>query len=235
MIKHAIFPTLIIQDQYPNAYEFKPIFMNKLMKYMTIDGFSSEFTGHVNIHHEEAYAPLFVYISEMIAEYVRAIGIDPEIFDINIIKTWMNITKERHTPFHNHEDAQLSFTYYANIPENLEKPLVFCNAPPHNNDPYYGMIKFNANETNRWNEYDHKFVPSEGDLFIFPSTLNHYTVGYGTEEPDTGCKHVSDLYTKRVCLAGDIIFTYRKNMPRPTGIQPTSNWRIFRNEIHNDL
>jgi hypothetical protein len=228
MIRHALFPTLVLEDQYRDADKFKPIFLSKLMKYMTVDGYSNEYTGHVNIHHEEAFAPLFGYITGSIEEYLRTLAIDPEIFDINIVKTWMNITKERHTPFHSHEDAHLSFTYYANIPDQLEKPIVFSSTPPHMNDPYYGMIRFNSTEVNKFNAYDTGFAPTEGNLFVFPARLSHHTVGYGNSEFDEGCKSLDDLKQKRVCLAGDVFFTYRKVEAKPTGIQPSSNWRIFR-------
>lgn len=234
MIKHSLFPTLVIQEQYAGKEEFKKIFMKKIFKYMTVEGYSNEYTNHVNIHHEETFAPLFGHVTVMIGQYLESLAIDPNVFDINIIKTWMNITKERHTPFHSHEDAHLSFTYYVHIPDNLEKPLVFASTPPHMNDPYYGMISFNSKEKNTYNAYEEAFTPKFGDTFVFPAKLNHYTVGYGVDEKDPGCKSVEDLMNRRICLAGDVLFTYKKNMPKPTGIQPTSNWRIF-NEVHNDL
>jgi len=231
MIKHAIFPTLVLQDRYKDQENFKPIFLKNLFKYFTMEGYSNEFSGHVYMHHEESYAPFFIAITKLIEEYVRTIGIDPNLFDVNIIKTWMNITKERQTPFHSHEDAHLSFTYYPHIPNKIEKPLVFASTPPHMNDPYYGMISFNANERNIYNEYEHAFTPSEGDIFVFPAKLNHYTIGYGEDVKDTGVKSMEDLLDRRVCLAGDILFTYREVQPKPTGIQPIQNWRIFRDEV----
>lgn len=234
MIKHAIFPTLILQEQYPDKENFKKVFFKKIFKYMDVDGYSNEFTGHVNIHHEEAFAPLFGYVSKQIEEYLKTLAVDPNLFDINFIKTWMNITRERHTPFHSHEDAHLSFTYYVHIADELVKPLVFASTPPHMNDPYYGMISFNATESNIYNEYEHAFTPQMGDTFIFPAKLNHYTVGYGEDVKDVGVKTPEELSQRRICLAGDVLFTYKKNMPKPTGIQPTTNWRIF-NEVHDNL
>ena len=57
MIAHDLFPTLVAEFMYPDHDKFKPVFYEHIFKYMTPEGYSNEFTAHVNIHHEENFAP----------------------------------------------------------------------------------------------------------------------------------------------------------------------------------
>jgi hypothetical protein len=71
-------------------------------------------------------------------------------------------------------------------------------------------------------------VPGEGDLFIFPSSLNHsvkYEFNRGYYEPPI--KSIEDVKMKRICIAGDILLTHKELTTNPLGIQPIENWRHF--------
>jgi len=229
MKTHELFPTVVCSWDYPEQDEFAATFYANIFKYMTPDGFSSEFTGHVNIHHEESFGHLFLFATQCLKQYISQLNVDPEMFDLNIVKTWMNITKDRQTPIHSHADANYSFTYYINIPKDIPKPLRFYNneASTHNaNDGYYCMSKFNSSEWNNYNSYTWQFEPQEGQLFVFPANLVHDTVGVVLGK-ESGTKTVDELKQSRICIAGDFLLTYKVPTAKATGIQPVSNWRIF--------
>jgi hypothetical protein len=199
---------------------------------MNEDGISNEETKHVNLHHEAAFSGLFTFASDCARQYVSAMQLNPDIFEFNVVKTWMNITKEYATPTHNHADAHLSFTYYINLPNDCEKPIRFYNYA-NRHEPYPGMIKFN--NPVRWdpiNSYSWQFSPIEGQMFVFPASLPHDTVGTDGAEVgsslEQGCKTVEQLSKSRICLAGDILLTFKERANKPMGLQPVSEWRVFK-------
>jgi hypothetical protein len=96
-------------------------------------------------------------------------------------------------------------------------------------EPFPGSIKWN-NTKNVWDElnsYSWEFAPKEGQLFVFPSTLPHDTVGQSDETIDEGNPTIEMLNENRICLAADIVLTYKEQTPHPLGLQPISNWRTF--------
>ena len=127
---------------------------------------------------------------------------------------------------HNHADAHMSFTYYINIPKEFSKPIRFYNYHARH-EPFPGCIKFN--DPSKWddfNAYTWQIEPREGRLFVFPANLTHDTVGH-EEAKEPGCFTQGDLEQMRVCLACDILLTYKDKASKPLGVQPVSNWRIF--------
>lgn len=227
MIEHALFPTLVCEFHYSKKDEFKDLFYQKIFDYMTPEGYSNEFTGHVNIHHEEAFNPFFAYAMGCVKRYANRLSIDTDRFDFNLVKTWMNIKKDDSTPYHAHGDAHISFTYYVNVPETFVRPIRFHNHE-HRHEPYPGSIKWN-NTSGEWdmlNSYTWQFEPVEGQLFVFPSTLPHDTIG-NTNGQDKGNPTVEELNENRICLAADVLLTYKDKTASPLGVQPVSNWRQF--------
>jgi len=228
MIEHALFPTLVCEFDYPRKDLFKRTFYDRIFDYMTDDGYSNEFTGHVNIHHEESFLPFFQFAIDCVKQYASRLHIDNERFDYNITKTWLNIKKENSTNLHHHRDAHISFTYYVNVPESFSRPIRFHNYE-HRNEPYSGSILYN-NTSNTWDEinaYSWQFNPKEGQMFVFPSSLPHDTIGQNDSSIDSGTTNEQELSQNRICLAGDIVMTYKENTRSPLGVQPISNWRTF--------
>ena len=226
MIEHTLFPTLVGEFTYDQPTQFKSDFFEHIFDHTDEHGFSNEFTGHVTLHHEPSFAPLFVFATQAIRKYIARLHVDPDLFDINIVKTWMNITRNRSTPAHNHADAHMSFTYYIHIPENVIKPIRFYNHV-NRHEPFPGCIKFNRPSVWDWlNAYTWQFVPKEGNMFVFPATLAHDTVS-PTQDEEVGCHTVDDLKMTRICLAGDAVLTHRNLSNTPMGLQPIHNWRNF--------
>ena len=232
MTAHHLFPTLVTDELYPHNNNFKKIFYKNIFKYMNHDGISNESTNHVNLHHEEEFAELFKFISNSAREHIKKLELDPDIFVYNIVKSWMNITKEYNTPRHNHADAHLSFGYYINIPINCDTAIRFFNENQRN-DLFSSMIL--VNEPKCWNyvnAYSLQFMPKEGQVFLFPAKLTHDTIGTNLKDGggssfEKGIKNIEELSQYRICLAGDIMLTYKNRMSRPLGLQPVEDWRSF--------
>jgi hypothetical protein len=227
MIEHKLFPTLLGEFHNPRHQEFKDIFYANIFNHMTVDGYSTETTGHVSLHLDPAFHDLFVWTTGCVQTYISRYNIDPDLFDINVIKTWMNITKDRKTPIHNHADAHISFTYYINIPSSAKRPIRFHNF--HNrHEPFPGSIRHN--NPLRWddvNSYTWEFEPAEGQLFVFPATLPHETGGDQRAIRENGCTTREQLENSRICLACDMLLTYKEVSAKAMGVQPIKNWKRF--------
>lgn len=226
MISHNLFPVLVCEFQYPKHEEFKKIFFNEGLKYFDKDGFSQEETGHVSIHHEPAFEDLYTFLSGCVKNYLEALHVDDN-FDINIVKSWLNVLQNRSTPRHAHRDAHISFTYYVNTPSDYRQSIMFYNYSPRM-EPFDGCI-INNNSKNEWNilnSYTWSLEPKQGTIFVFPAQLMHETTG-GPIVSDPGVKTVGDLEDRRVCIASDVVLTYKEKAAKSLGIQPVSNWRKF--------
>lgn len=228
MIRHALFPTLVCEFMYPEHELFKPVFYEHIFKYMTPEGYSNEMTNHVNIHHEPAFEPFFHFAVDCVKKYTETLHIDNSLFDFNVTKTWMNIKKDNSTNRHAHGDAHISFTYYVNIPKTFTRPIRFYNYEQRH-EPYPGSIRWN-NTSGIWDQFNSQtweFNPNEGNLFVFASNLVHDTVGSSDSQIDEGTPTPEKLDENRVCLACDVLLTYKVQTPSPLGIQPVENWRRF--------
>lgn len=226
MIAHALFPTLVGEWQYSNHQQFKDQFFNVVPNHMDSNGYSMETTGDVDLHHDTELTEIFDFAAKCAVDYMNTLKLDLSVFNLNLVKTWLNIITEFHTPSHNHADAHLSFVYYVQIPQGLNKPIFFT--PQHKpNELFHGMNNSNILEWNIYNSGSWYFEPKEGQLFMFPGNLYHHTGGYGSGKVDTGCKTLDDFKPRRISIAGDFLLTYNKKIGRAYGIQPISNWRTY--------
>jgi len=226
MIEHHLFPTLVCQFKYDKHEEFRNTFYRDVWNHMTPEGFSAEFTGHVAIHHEPSFEPLFRYAVSCAKQYTQRLHID-DVFEFNVVKTWLNIKKDSSTPTHAHGDAHISFTYYVNIPDDFTRPIRFYNYE-RRHEPYPGSIRWN-NSNGIWDQLNSmtwQFEPTQGDLFVFPATLTHDTIGKQMDSME-GATDVEGLNKNRICLAGDILLTYKQSAAKPLGLQPIENWKRF--------
>lgn len=230
MITHMIFPTVIGQEEYYDPIGFKQVFYKNIFKYISENGYSNENTGHVDLHHEKEFEDLYRYITFSISKYLETLSISSDTYDINIVKSWLNVIKDRETPTHSHADAHYSFTYYVNLPEDAIQPIVFHTPKiPHPNEAYLAMFSNNVKEWNLANSYTWEFTPNEGTIFIFPAHLKHHTyMKEGIPQEIEGkFDTIEKMSKKRICIAGDVILTYSKKEAKPTGLQPIENWRNF--------
>ena len=228
MIAHALFPVLICEFHYPKHEEFKKIFLESGLKHFNKDGYSQETTGHISIHHDPDFEELYKFLSICVRQYLETLSVNADNFDINVIKSWLNVLEKRSTPKHSHADAHISFTYYVNTPEDNKQNLTFYNYSPRM-EPFDGCIAHNnigSKDWNIFNSYAWSFEPKEGSVFVFPSQISHDTSG-GPIISERGVKTIDDLSNRRICIASDVLLTYKEKSAKSLGVQPVSNWRKF--------
>ena len=226
MQNHALFPTLVCQFSYDYPQKFKKTVKDTIFDHLDPNGYSEERTGHVNIHHEPAYEDMYKFAVACAKHYVEQYNVDPNQFDFNVVKSWFNITEESPNPVHSHADANIAFIYYVQIPDNCRNALRFYNyIDRHEPYPRFCSVNEDGKGWNLWNSLTWQFMPIEGELFVFAGNLSHDTVG-NSVGPNSGVKN-DNLANKRIAIAGDILLTFKQPSPKPMGIQPISNWKLF--------
>jgi len=229
MKKHRLFPTLITESVYPRFAEFKPAFFNVLPQHSNDNLQSNENTGHNDLQHGVAFADLYAFIGRAVKDHIKECGLDPEFQNLYIVKSWLMITKDWSVPVHNHADAQLSFVYYVNIPTSFT-PDRICFISPRPNQFYKNIYSQNATEWNEFNAHNFSILPTEGMLLVFPASVDHFT---GSGEENEYTLRENSIPSKigpenmRICLAGDIVFTYKTVEAKSYGLMPISNWKLI--------
>jgi hypothetical protein len=222
-IYHYMFPSLILEKNNPDSDEVKTSVESSIFNHISEDGWAGEPSGFVTLHLDPAFDKLFKFVAIAVNDYIARMYVDPNDFDCYIVKTWANITKNDPNPIHNHADAHLSFVYYVNIPDFAKNPILFHNhANRHQLFP--GFTGWNSKEWDMLNSGTWRFFPAEGNVMVFPATMNHETVGDPSGPADTGVNTLDELRQHRVSIAGDIILTYKKTSKNPLGLQPVTNW-----------
>jgi hypothetical protein len=226
MIKHELFPTLVCTFQYDKHKEFKELFNQNYLKYghYNDDGVfvTGESEGFNKVHHEPAFVDFYDFTTACMKLYLMEMGVNLDNFYIVIGKSWLSFCDmNREVPPHNHGDHHLSFIYYVNAPDNCDF-INFKDTRVFLNEPFYPAFSEdwgeprNITEVNKYNTQNHFFQPKQGDLFIFPSKLNHYTTKF---KPYEGV---------RQALAADYLLIYKNvNNKNPWGIYTPDNWKWF--------
>ena len=224
--RHALFPVLVGETFNENHEDMKQQLENAAMNHLNEDGFSSEQTGHVDLHLDSEFKSLMQFATLAAKEYMATHMFHPDTFDYNIVKTWMNIIKDEGNPRHAHADAHLSFVYYVNVPEDANTGITFHNYTERY-EPFPGCITHNnPQEWNIFNSYAWSFPVKEGQMLIFPSRLQHHVDGSEMGKR-TAIRSLADLQESRVSIAGDIVLTYKEKAAKHLGLQPIQNWRVF--------
>jgi uncharacterized protein (TIGR02466 family) len=223
---HGIFPVMVTEHFYDKHEEFRDMFLDQAMKHFNFLGLSNEKTGHVTIHHEPEYEDLYRFLHSCVVKHLNQLHIDVDIYNVNFIKSWLNVLGNNATPTHAHRDAHISIVYYVNTPEGNEQSLRFC-LDQNINDPYTGAIKV-SNKTDQWNifnSYTWSFPVRQGQVIVFPASLLHETTG-----DNSGVARITDkqeLLDKRITIASDVLMNFKQKANKPLGIQPVENWRNF--------
>jgi hypothetical protein len=224
---HHLFPTLVTENQCDINEKILNIIYDNWEKHYT-NGHSSELTGNLDIHTDESFRDLYVFLTGCVSAYLHIMGVDSEIFDINFVKSWFNSLEELSTPLHAHGDAQMSVVYYAQIPQAAEQIIRF-RMNDTTKEPFPGMARHNSFETNEFNTLHYGVAPKAGTALVFPASLFHETLGEGKNlnniEPPV--RSLEDLKRKRICIASDVVLTYKEKSNKPLGLQPISQWRRF--------
>lgn len=232
-----IFPTSIGISMCESADDLKQTFSSAAMKHIADDGYTGEGYGMMQLHLDSRLEKVYKYVCDEFRVYLSEHGIARDVFDVNIMKSWMQVILNGDTMPHIHSEAHYSFVYYVNIPkgDKSQKSLVLENSAKSldrssPNEPFAGMFANNTDIDNDINCYKKKFSVTEGMLIIFPSHLRHWTetnnehLGERKESPS---KNITSLMQKRVCVAGDIMLTYATPQPKFVGLQPPAKWKAF--------
>lgn len=227
---YAIFPTMVYEGHYDTPKTIREAVEKNIFDHLDRDGFGGEKTGNVKLHLDPFLDELFVYATKSAKQFIKGYKMDPEIFDYNIVKTWVNVLHNTSTPYHHHRDAHISFVYYLNVPKEQSMAIKFYDTE-YKHEPFNSMLRCNpVSEYNNFNSTSWFFNVTEGQIMVFPSSLPHSVdcENNSSVHSDTAIKTVDDLRTYRVSIAGDIILTHKETTTNPTGLQPMSQWRKFK-------
>lgn len=96
--------------------------------------------------------------------------------NLQSISFWINFQEPKEfNPEHIHS-GDLSFVLYLNVPEGIieeNKNFIGTGAGP-------GKIIFRYGEQSDWAVSLQSFIPSKGDIFIFPANLSHSAMPYNS-------------------------------------------------------
>jgi len=224
------FPTLICDFESRTHNQFKTVFYNNLAKYVHPDGIEGE---HANLffHHNKEFEFFFKEITNFAKQYLGALELDPDEWDLHLVKCWWQSLNQNHIPMHNHSDAHLSFVYYANVPPESGHIHFQTDQNTFQNDLTRGMFmddyenKLPFSRYNHFNSQSVAYEPKEGMVIVFPGRLDHMTaMKDGQDEKTTD---VDVIKKRRISIAGDFILTFKKPKHTAMGLQPVSCWRNF--------
>jgi uncharacterized protein (TIGR02466 family) len=224
--RHSLFPTLATETKYPDSEEFLSIFINNCSKYF-VDGYTHEGIVSLDLHLDPNFESLFKFLNQCVINYLNELGVDYKLFDINFTKSWLNILTKGLVHRHDHRNYHLSVAYYVQVPDDAKHilRLTDINKDRH---PFYGIFH-NLNYKTEFSSIFYDLVPEKGVAIIFPSNLIHEGIAGNdsVKQEDSRIYKKEDLLQRRICLASDIILTYKKKENQPYGLQPVSNWKIF--------
>ena len=221
-----LFPTLITLGKREVDELEKESWFSAYLEMSDEDGKSMDYLGYQSIHHDKRFMKVFSDVADTIRNHLKTLGVDIEIIDIHITKSWFNVKKEHGNPIHNHAENHLSFTYYPHLRQ--DKQLVFYqDRNKVNNDVYEDFLESNVNEWYDINATSYSLPVREGNIFVFPSRLLH---GVGTKHKETSLesfKNRDDLESSRFCVGGDAILTRKDTKGYNKLLTPIENWRKF--------
>jgi hypothetical protein len=224
--RHSLFPTLVTETQYPDSEDFLSIFINNCSKYF-VNGYTHEGIVSLDLHLDPNFESLFKFLNQCAVNYLIELGVDNNLFDINFTKSWLNTLTKGLIPAHDHRNYHLSVSYYVNVTDEADH---FLRLSDVNKDrhPFYG-INDNLNHMTEFCSTHYDFSPKRGTAIVFPSNLVHQAIAKRDfiQEKDLGIFKKEDLKQRRICLASDILLTYKKKENKPYGLQPVSNWKTF--------
>lgn len=224
-----LWPTVVGETSLEVNPQEKQEYMKAIMAYLQATGFSNESTSDVCLQQNGLLQSLYSAIVKEIRQYLTSMNVNTDPLNVNIVKSWLNIVEEQHTPLHTHSESHFSFSFYLNIPEHYTQLIEFDNLGKHPTEPFRGFFQDSCNRWDIDNALSFSVNPKNNSLCIFPSDVAHRTIGDGVDGRylEHPVKTLEELYGKRVCIAGDVLLTYKETKPSPSGFQPIENWKTF--------
>lgn len=232
MNARAWFPTLICDFESKTHDQFKTIFYNNLSKYVHPEGIDGE---HADLffHHNDEFEFLFKEITDFAKQYLVALDLDPEEYDLNLVKCWWQSLSKSHIPMHNHSDAHLSFVYYVNVPAESSQLHFQTDTDRFTNDLTKGLFlddyenKSPLKTYNMFNSMSVTYESKESQVIVFPASLDHMTSIMSTTEGDEPTTDVDTIKKRRISISGDFLITFKNPRHTAMGLQPVKYWKNF--------
>lgn len=224
------FPTLICDFQSQTHEQFKTVFYENMKEYVHPDGIDGE---HANLtfHHNKEFDFLFKEITDFAKQYLGALELDPNDWDLHLVKCWWHSLDKNHIPMHNHSDAHLSFVYYVNVPPGSSMLHFQTETASFANDLTRGMFlddfenNYPFKKHNLFNAMSVSYEATEGKVIVFPARLDHMTTVH--EGLDAETADVDVIKKRRISISGDFMITFKNPKHVSMGLQPVKNWRNF--------
>jgi uncharacterized protein (TIGR02466 family) len=138
---------------------------------------------------------LNMYVQYYFDGYARHFKLEQYTKERHLTKLWINYQGPNdYQPPHVHDNADLSFVIYCDIPKELKKEYDdFIDIGDNKNKIPPGTITFEYGENMPGNLVSNRFMPYNNQIFIFPAWLKHYVMPFK--------KNV-----KRISVSGNIKF-----------------------------
>lgn len=212
---HALFPTLVYQSVLKQHDDLKAAFESEFRQthFQTeaSDGsqhFAGEYHGQILLHQQPLLRPFFEELSLHVAEYLKALGMKPEFFDLQLLKSWFvrceaDSDEEHALMTHNHSCSDVSWVYYYDVPDDCP-PIRFQSGGSLNSAPFGSAFHYDWHDDqkssiktcNWWNSDAWTITPKNGDVLIFPGHQLHSVDANHTDQ-------------KRITVAGDLALTLK--------------------------
>lgn len=209
---HQIFPTVVYQNNI--SVDNKDLLSAlKDNNHIPVQYGTGELESKILLHKDPDLEDFFDVIVNEVGEYLDSFHILKSEYLIAITKSWASTSGNGNfVPRHHHSCAHLTFIYYVDLEDPVD-PIWFC-IDKNPNESFGDQFKSSWRK-NEFNTNEVYFRVSEGDLFIFPGSLAHFTA------PLNGASG-----KKRLSIAGDILLLNTK-MDVEQGLMPPNCWKVF--------
>tara|TARA_B100001250_G_scaffold326750_1_gene290806 strand:+ start:151 stop:750 length:600 start_codon:yes stop_codon:yes gene_type:complete len=170
----SLFATPLLQTYLP--------VQDKILKFVESQEFVYHGNGHITSEDLLDNTQMHVVrdcITERVEEFVYGdCGISSEM-EIELISSWANLHKKGDfAQIHSHYNSIISGVWYLTTTPKTGKFVV------HSDHKLFGnLLDFPKRVYNEFNNDSYSFIPQNGDLIIFPSTLKH-SVTHNEEDID---------------------------------------------------
>lgn len=242
---HALFPTLVYQAKLASADRWKTELLKSLPNHSfsteaELGGkhFAGEYHGQSLLHLDDGLSDFFNTIAVQVADYLKVLGMRPELFDLQCLKSWFVLCNPLNESSnesgdqsiddaaaasllpHNHSCSDVSWVYYVDVPDDCPA-ITFHSGRTPPTEPFGSAFHYDwqhdhksaVTTFNQWNRDTWSIVPKEGDLLLFPGHQLHSVEANHTNQ-------------RRISVAGDLALTLKPEyIDREFGRTAPENWK----------
>ena len=140
-VLHALFPTLVYQASLDEPQQYGEAFAERRKESAFRPGVrgsarynAGEYHGEILLHHVPELRPFFGALSAEVTKYLRVLGMKPEFFEMQCLKSWFVLCEpepdtDESMVAHNHSCSDISWVYYLDVPD-ASSPIKFHAGTP---------------------------------------------------------------------------------------------------------